>query len=411
MAAHRNGRAVRHRDFYRKLSGILRGIDRAQGLESMLTQILDSVTQEFSGDLGILSGRLYRDEADELVIVRSFGAKGKELIGQAIPRDYPILKELSENDVLYCPPDDPRLDPELEESLGVRHFAAFYVGLERQYLAAFGFDDTGEAQEIVLTLSALRYAIQHRLRELELADQLREARAIQMSSLPGRAPDFEGFEIAGLSEPAEEVGGDILDFLTIDEHLLGIAMGDASGHGLPAALQARDVITGLRMGVERDLKITAVMRRLNSVIHRGGLTSRFVSLFYGELESNGNFVYVNAGHDPGVILRANGDMESLGSTGLVMGPVENVSFRRELAHLSPGDLVLLYTDGVTERMGSSGELGLAGVLEFLREELDSGEEFASLPHRLLRRVRAFGEDLPWTDDVSLLILRRRNDGK
>lgn len=410
MESTRIGAAVRHRDFYRKLTAILGGIDRAQGLESMLTQILETVTREFSEDLGIQSGRLYRDETEEFVIVRSFGSKGKELIGQSVPRSYAILKDLREDEVLYCPPDDPRLDRELEERLGVRHFAAFYVGLERQYLAAFGFDDSGEAQEIVLTLSALRYAIQHRLRELSLAGQLREARAIQTSSLPTRPPVFAGFELAGISEPAEEVGGDILDFLPIDDHLLGIAVGDASGHGMPAALQARDVITGLRMGVERDLKITAVMRRLNAVIHRGGLTSRFVSLFFGELESNGNFVYVNAGHDPGVLLRANGKMESLGSTGIVMGPVEDVSYRRELEHLDPGDLLLLYTDGVTERMGGSGELGLSGVLDFLHLELEVEEDFASLPHRVLRRVRSFGEDLPWTDDVSMLILRRKNDG-
>jgi sigma-B regulation protein RsbU (phosphoserine phosphatase) len=228
VQSNRNGSAVRHRDFYRKLSGIMGGIDRAQGLESMLTQILESVTREFSEDLGIQSGRLYRDETDEFVIVRSFGSKGKGLIGQSVPRDYPILRDLRENEVLYCAPDDDRLDPELEERLGVRHFAAFYVGLERQYLAAFGFDDSGEAQEIVLTLSAVRYAIQHRLRELSLAGQLREARAIQISSLPRRSPDFAGFELAGISEPAEEVGGDILDFLPIDENLLGIALGDAS---------------------------------------------------------------------------------------------------------------------------------------------------------------------------------------
>jgi len=399
-------RAIRHRDLYRSLSTILAGIDRAQGLESMLTRILESVTDQFAEDVGIQSGRLYREDGDAWVVVRSFGAKGKEILGRSVPRDYPIFKDLVEDEVLYCHPDDDRLDPELEESLGVGQFAAFYVDPSRDYIAAFGFEEAADSQDVLLLLSTLRYAIAHRLKELEFAGQLREAREIQISSLPAQPPEFPGFELAGLSEPADEVGGDILDFLPIDQHLLGIAVGDASGHGLPAALQARDVITGLRMGVERDLKITAVMRRLNHVIHRGGLSSRFVSLFYGELESNGNFVFVNAGHDPGIILRRDGAVDSLGSTGLVMGPVPDIAFRRQLAVLHEGDVLMLYTDGVTERSGTGGQLGLAGLLDFVQDELDSQEPFATLPRRVIRRVREYGNDLPWVDDVSLLLIRR-----
>src|SRR4029079_5329813 len=120
-----------------------------------------------------------------------------------------------------------------------------------------------------------------------------KAAGIQESLLVEEPPDFAGYEIASHSVAAEEVGGDFYDFLVFDDELLGFSIGDASGHGLPAALQVRDVVTGLRMGIEQDLKVGEVLARLNRVIHRSNLSSRFVSVFYGELDSGGNMVYVN----------------------------------------------------------------------------------------------------------------------
>src|SRR5258708_5402285 len=90
----------------------------------------------------------------------------------------------------------------------------------------------------------------------------------------------------------------VYSFADSDEDMLGLSIGDASGHGLPAALLVRDVVTGLRMGLERELKIAHVFTKLNRVIHRSTLSSRFVSVFYAELERNGNLIYVNAGHQP-----------------------------------------------------------------------------------------------------------------
>src|SRR5204863_805654 len=125
--------------------------------------------------------------------------------------------------------------------------------------------------------------------------------AIQLSLLPNGHPSFGDFDLAAKSLPAQPVGGDVFDFIHIDRDTLGIAVADSSGHGLPAALQARDVVTGLRMGVERDLKLQRMVEKLNRIIHRSGLVSRFISLIFGELEKNGNFSYINAGHPPGLL--------------------------------------------------------------------------------------------------------------
>jgi sigma-B regulation protein RsbU (phosphoserine phosphatase) len=400
-------KALRHKNFYRELDQLLGRIDHTQGFETMLTELLEQVTVSFADLIGLDSARLYRDEGEGYVVLRSFGAKGSRILGFKVEKGYAVLRDIPPDQVAYFPPGDPRLDPALEQALGVDHFAAFLVGPTRDYIAAFGLSDDADVEEALLVLSTLRHAIDHRLRQEDLEGQLAEAKAIQVSLLPERAPTFEGFELAAMSVPADAVGGDIIDFLPLDENLMGLAVGDASGHGLPAALQARDVVTGLRMGVEKDLKITSVFRRLNRVIHRSGATSRFVSLFYGELERNGTFVYVNAGHDPGLLLRADGRRELLRSTGVVLGPMEDLHYRRSFVEIAPGDCLVLYTDGVCERQGPDGDFGLARMEEHLRLLLGRGTPVAELPAALLQEARRFGQDQAWADDVTVLVARRR----
>ena len=169
----------------------------------------------------------------------------------------------------------------------------------------------------------------------------REAAEIQRSLLADEPPVFPGFDVACRSVATEEVGGDFYDFHGLGDDILGFAIGDASGHGLPAALVVRDVVTGLRMGIEKDLKIAHVFAKLNRVIHRSRLSSRFVSVFYGELEADGNLVYVNAGHPPPILFFRHpqpgqpGDQE-LSVGGTVVGPLPEVRFRRGFARLRPG---------------------------------------------------------------------------
>jgi len=106
-----------------------------------------------------------------------------------------------------------------------------------------------------------------------------------------------------------------------------VAVGDASGHGLPAALLVRDVVTGLRMGVEKEAKMAEAMEKLNRIIHRSTLSTRFVSLFYGAIESNGNFRYVNAGHPPPILVNGS-RIKRLKATGTILGAVPEISLHR-----------------------------------------------------------------------------------
>jgi sigma-B regulation protein RsbU (phosphoserine phosphatase) len=212
------------------------------------------------------------------------------------------------------------------------------------------------------------------------------------------------FDIAARSEPAEIVGGDFYDIIPTSEQIVGIAIADASGHGLPAALQVRDVYTGLRMGVARDFKIVKTVERLNRIIHESRLTSKFVSLFYGELEASGNFIYVNAGHNPPILVR---ERESilLRQTGMVLGPSRDAAYSRGFVTLDIGDVLVLYTDGIVEAVdGRDQEFGIDRLKRVVAQNRDrTADEIVAA---ILQQVSAFTRGAVAQDDRTLLVIRR-----
>lgn len=270
-------------------------------------------------------------------------------------------------------------------------------------LFAFTRDRDRDAAE--LFLATVRSILTLHLGKQRLGAALREAAEIQAGLLPERLPEFPGFELAATSRPAEEVGGDWYDFLPLGEGLLGLAIGDASGHGLPAALMARDVVVGLRMGIEREFTAEHTLVKLNRVLHRSTLSSRFTSLVYGELEDNGSFFYYNAGHDAPLLVSA-GRCESLRTGGTVLGPLSEARFRRNFAHLDHGALLVLHTDGLIERRARSGELfGLERLKALLLRLRD--EPLAILIARVLAELDDFGAGVSERDDETLVAVRRR----
>jgi sigma-B regulation protein RsbU (phosphoserine phosphatase) len=225
-----------------------------------------------------------------------------------------------------------------------------------------------------------------------------------------------GFEIAAASFPAEEVGGDVYDVQEVEVGVLGLMLADASGHGLPAALQARDVVIGMRMGQAENEKITATVSRLNRVIHRSGLSSRFISMFYAELEETGNLTYVNGGHCLPVLVSQAKEAFELKTSGPVLGPLPDAVYRRGYVNIRPGETLVLFSDGVTERRlpSASGddphgehppvEFGVSGLLKVVRDNMELKAE--ELVDRIVAAVRTFGEDKPFEDDVSVMVIKR-----
>jgi len=376
------------KQFHRRLEAMLDRASGPGGVKAFAERLMPSLLEEFGPALGIAYAKLYRLRDGAPSHVKSWGGG---------PNVEKTVAALFENG---SPPELPWADRTAEGTL-----ALLALG-EDGWMMALGFDgeraDMSAPRALALA-SPIAHAVHQHLRLRELEDLLEQARAIQVSLLPP-TPSFGDFDIAAVSLPARVVGGDVYDMQLVDAETLAISVADASGHGLPAALQARDVVTGLRMGAERDLKITRVIERLNRVIYQSGLTSRFVSLVFGELELNGTLTYINAGHPPPLLLTDAGIQELTVGGGL-LGPQPDSFYKRGFAHVDRGAALLLYTDGALEHGMTSGDAFGAERLAQWLGEWREGPAREGLED-LVTRLRHHGKDAPFEDDVTLVFIRR-----
>jgi sigma-B regulation protein RsbU (phosphoserine phosphatase) len=403
-------------DLLKRADRLVEAVPHQPDLSRTIFDVAEVVTRELGGPLGVSGGRVYRraEEGESYQLLAAFGVADPVDNPPLVPPDYAPIAELRQDGTVYMEADDPRLDRELENRLGAGGpFAAIEVG-EGEFLLAFdlvhrgaggGLDGAREREAALLSLAILRHSINHKIARERMDDALREARRIQASILPRRVPEYGSFDLAGRNEPMETVGGDFFDFIPLSPKIMGVAIADVSGHGLPAALQVRDIYMGLRMGLGRDYKIVRTVERLNRIIHESILTSRFVSMFYGELESNGNFLYVNAGHPPPFHLSASGDVTFLEAGGLVLGPLADAAYERGFVLVEPGDLLVLYTDGVIEARPRGGreEYGVDRMIEVVRRHrLKPAQEIMEAVFADVSRFSGGGSA---SDDRTVVVVR------
>jgi sigma-B regulation protein RsbU (phosphoserine phosphatase) len=381
--------------FYRKLDSLLARIGKASPKDLNIL-VLEELTQSFGTDLRILSGCLYRRKGSNYERVRGPVGSPDGDWPSSFPRSNDAVVLLVEHKVyIYSESSAP--------PWGANSVAAV-IGEENQYLMAFRLGQSWERELLDLAFNAIRNTLNYTRSTRQFGEVIQEASEIQKSLLPKHDPEFEGYDIAGRSIAAELVGGDLYDYHLYDSSMIGIAIGDASGHGLPAALLVRDVLTGLSMGVERELKISSLFAKLNRVIHKSSLSTRFVSLVYGELERNGTLVYVNAGHNPPFLVKES-VVHSLTAGGTILGPLADTTFRRGFAFMDPGDVLILYTDGTVERDDPKGEpYGVDRLLEFVNQERH--ESASTMVERLFIQLYKFGANEKWRDDATVVIVKR-----
>jgi sigma-B regulation protein RsbU (phosphoserine phosphatase) len=319
-------------------------------------QIAQTIATNFQEQLGISGGRIYEcNDDNNYELVGRFGVSHDGELGIIVPKEYKPVELVLENGVVVMDPGDPGVDPVLEQKLGARRFAAVAAGDTHAHILAFDVAPHLGREAVLYALNLIRYTINQRLRADRYESLIVEAQRIQQSILPQRVPQYAGFDIWGRTVPAEVVSGDFYDFIPVSDNILGLAIADGSGHGLPAALVVRDIYMGLRMATDRDFKIIRTMEKLNHIIHRGRLTTKFVSLFYGELETGGILIYCNAGHNYPFVLRHNHKIEELTANGPVLGPTPDATYTRGFVKLEPGDLLCLYSDGIVEAHNAKDE--------------------------------------------------------
>ena len=390
------------KSLFRKVERAIEAIERSSDASSTITETAGAIIENFREELGVRGGRLYERRDGGYELTRVFGG-AVAAPGIFVPDEYPPVQQVVDGGVVVLDLTAPGVDPEFERKLGVDRFAAIAVG-DDQYILSFSVDPVAQSEDLMASLGILRHAVDQKLRQERFVSVLNEARQIQMSILPRRSPRRGEFDIAGFTVPAEIVGGDFFDFIPVTDRIHGIAIADASGHGLPAALQVRDVYTGLRMGVARDFKIVRTVERLNRIIHQSRMTTKFVSLFYGEIEEEGNFIYVNAGHPPPLHFHAKG-VTTLKQTGMVLGPSATASYSRGFLSLEPGDALLLYTDGMTEAVDPKGrEYGIERLQKaFLAiKEKPADEIVRALVEKVGEYVRVRAPE----DDRTVVVVKR-----
>jgi sigma-B regulation protein RsbU (phosphoserine phosphatase) len=395
---------------YRRLDALFGGLKARKSQPRLLETFLEDCFFNLKDDLRLRAALLYAERRDGFALAKAVGEPGTPLAEQLDPTRTPLADIARHRVYIFR-------DPEAEGSpqrLGLlpRAPAAGLVVGQRPLRHALFFllADGWQMEELDFALNTIRASLDARLVDARVRGSFREAAEIQQSLLVEEPPHFPGYELAARSIPAEEVGGDFYDFHDLGGGILGLAIGDASGHGLPAALLVRDVVTGLRMGIERELKVAHVFEKLNRVIHRSRLSSRFVSVFYAELEAEGNIVYVNAGHQPPVLFFREAlpgrpaDME-LSVGGTVIGPLPEARFRRGFARIKPGEVLLLCTDGILERRDRAGEFfGLERVKSLVRES--RCQPAAVILDRLFEAAAGWGDGRPWEDDATVVVVRR-----
>ncbi len=262
---------------------------------------------------------------------------------------------------------------------------------------------------VMANVAAIR--IEHaRLAEIEQSEKLMElelsqASEIQKTLLPAAAPHFEGFDLAGLNICCRTVGGDYFDFLPYPDGRLGLVVGDVSGKGLPAALLMSSLQARVQMLRETMPLPDQAVTILNRSISERCPSGKFITFFFGLLEPEGGFKYANAGHNFPLVLRANGEVEQLLGHGMIMGLFPSVFYPLNSICLERGDLLVLYSDGVTEASDEREmEFGEDGLAEFLRRF--GHLSCQAMVDNLVKCVAAYHGSPSFADDFTVLFVKR-----
>jgi serine phosphatase RsbU (regulator of sigma subunit) len=241
---------------------------------------------------------------------------------------------------------------------------------------------------------------------LSLKGELEVAREIQLAMLPRGTYRVADIEVCGITRPANTVGGDFYDVLTLRDGRVIVTLGDVAGKGSPAALLMALLLAVLRTLVDEELEAPALVERLNVQISRHSPASRFITLFYAVYTpATGALTYVNAGQNPPLLRRAGGRYERLGATGVALGMFEHSRFEAVDTALAPGDALILYSDGITEAEDPQGQPFEESGLEQVIEASD-GAGPAELAARVLAAVARHARDSRFTDDLTILALQR-----
>jgi phosphoserine phosphatase RsbU/P len=278
------------------------------------------------------------------------------------------------------------------------------------WLGAFSF--SSEHLSVNIEPGLLGYLIILVILMLELKDkllahdELAVGRAVQLALLPDDHPQLAGWDIWIFTRPANDVGGDLVDYLAYDDGRLGIMLGDVSGKGLGAALLMAKLQATLRAVITDGISPRTIGTRANRILCRDGLPGRFATLVYLEIQPNSDEILVmNAGHMPPIASRKRG-VEELPPVSLPLGVKLTAEYCDQSIDVQPGDLVLAYSDGLSEAQNPTGEMFGEERVRHLTRQLRKYSA-AEAGKRILMEIKRFIRDEAQEDDLSLVVVKRK----
>lgn len=241
---------------------------------------------------------------------------------------------------------------------------------------------------------------------IALREELKMASAIQRKLLPDNTPVIQGYQLFAINKPAKSVGGDYYDFLPLPDDKLAFCIGDITGKGMPAAMLMANLQATFRSQVLVDDDCSVCITRTNKLLYRSTESTKFATFFYGNFDpKSGKLSYTNGGHDCPILFSKNNEPIELESTGLILGIFEESSYSKEETQLQPGDVLILFSDGITEAMNP--DLDMYGS-ERLQTLIQNNREksASSIADLILKDIDSHAKGATQSDDITLLIIKR-----
>lgn len=274
-----------------------------------------------------------------------------------------------------------------------------------------GFNEDDQRLLAIIAAQSAQVLDRARLIEQEksaeiMREDVRLAERIQASLLPDSSPSVSGYDLAGISFPARQVGGDYFDFIELADHRWAIALGDVSGKGLPASLLMANLQATLRGQAFQDTSCHDCVAWCNRLLFRSTPTDKFATLFYSVLDARSHVLtYCNAGHEQPFLFSANGQLKRLTTGGLAVGIMDEFDYQDDIIHFQPGDILVVFSDGVTDIVNEADEpFGEKRLEEFLGQvkDLTAADMIAAVRKDLAEHAGK----MPPFDDVTLMVVKR-----
>jgi len=389
-------------------------------LDTMLAEVVDAAREVLSADRGTVF--LYDDATDELVV-----RVGTDLDHIRIPADKGIVGESAQTRKLINVPDcyaDDRFNRAIDKQTGYRSRCMLtipLIGYEESLIGVLQIlnkkDGVFDAQDefIGLALAAQAAVVLHRVKltqqiiESERLDrEISVARDVQMGTLPTDMPEIAGYEFGGAFVPTDQTGGDLYDFVPLDESRLFLLMGDATGHGIGPALSATQVRAMLRVAIRLESSLDDAFIHINDQLCEDLPDDRFVTGFFGLLDAETHTVrFHSGGQGPIMHFQAEmGEYDWHPATTFPLGYMPQSDLQApQSAALDPGDVLGLISDGIYEYENEAGEqFGRKGVMRVLDD--NPGANAQELVDKIMAAVRKHGGTAPQADDITIVLARR-----